>query len=833
MSITLDIKYAARLLHKKPVFTALTVFIVAIGLGLTLYTYSLLSNLVFKPLLLNKEAPIISIEAEFNQSHLFRIGIDPYDLLTIRNEMHSIDELGVYQNRTSLIGDTASNSTTRKYNSVNIEWNVFEFSGVQPIMGRGLQAEDHFEGAEPVIVLGYDIWQHYFMAEENIVGTTILADAIPTRVVGVMPQGFAFPMTAQAWLPIKQKFLSPTDWSRTGLYAYARLKKEVPFDVFLKELAQLNKKIVKVLPDNVRWRMDDLEGYIRAIPYKKANITQFYSIFITMAVVVVLILLLACINVGNLLLARVNERFKEVAIRVALGVPRKRLILQMLMESIFICSVGGFLAVLIAGWGLELSNSVFEQMYMATEQKPFWWQVSLDSDAIALLVLSVIVMIAITGFIPAWRALSGDFNAVLRDGTRGSQGKKAARASQVLVISEILLSCVVLVIATILLSTSYSAAQADYGVDTNNRITTTIELPEADYPIREEKEFELADTLKRTAFYYALKDTLEEMPNIEGVAFMSQLPGTGAGSSYFEVEGRVAVAYNENPYSNNEVVSRDAWSALGMSVIQGRDFSIDDISEDVDTIIINESIANDFFPDGDAIGQRVRRAFRNPEPDREGGWQTIIGVVSDTYHGSAMRTSSEQYSSYFMLDHIGYSRIDVAIHYTGSQAEAEKSLQHAINQVNNNATAYNIQSYDELISQPMILVSAISKVFLLCGVIAVFLAASGIYAVAANSISQRTQEIGVRRALGASDSKVMRLFMKKAVWQLAIGLSIGITLSLWVVNRMTDTMVINQGSYLIGLLGIPLLIIIMVLVATYVPTRKVMLMEPSDALHHD
>jgi putative ABC transport system permease protein len=831
VSITLDIKYAARLLHKKPVFTVLTVFIVAIGLGLTLYTYSLLSSLVFKPLLLNKTAPVISIEAEFNQSHLFRIGIDPYDLLTIRNEMTSIDEFGIYQERTSLIGEIQNNSATRKYNSVNIEWNVFEFAGVKPIRGRALRAADHFEGAEAVIVIGYDVWQHYFMAQENIVGSVVLADAIPTRIVGIMPQGFTFPMSAQAWLPIKQNMLSPTDRTRSDLFAYARLKHEVPFDIFSKELALLNKKVVKNLPDNMIWRMDDFEGYLRAVPYKKASITQFFSIFITMAVVVLLILLLACINVGNLLLARVNERFKEVAIRVALGVPRKRLILQMLLESTFICTVGGFLAVLIAGWGLELSNTVFEQMYRVTENKPFWWQVSLDTDAIVLLILSVITMIIITGFIPAWRALSGDFNAVLRDGTRGAQGKKAARASQILVISEILLSCVVLVIATILLSTSYSAGHADYGVDTNNRITATLELPEISYPIREEKQFELADTLKRTAFYYDLKDALEQMPNIEAVAFMSQLPGTGAGSSYFEIEGRVAAVYNENPYSNNEVVSRDAWRALGMTVIQGRDFNRDDISEEVDTIIINESIANDFFPDGDAVGQRVRRASRG-EP-REGGWQTIVGVVSDTYHGSAMHTSSEQYSSYFMLDNIGYSWIDLAIHYSGAQTLAEKSLQQAINQVNNDATAYNIQSYDELISQPMILVSAISKVFLLCGVIAVFLAASGIYAVAANSVSQRTQEIGVRRALGASDSKIMQLFMRKALWQLVIGLSIGITLSLWVVNQMTDTMVINQGSYLIGLLGIPLLIIIMVIVATYAPTRKVVLMEPSDALHHD
>ncbi|WP_057832918.1 FtsX-like permease family protein [Colwellia sp. TT2012] len=831
MSITLDIKYAARLLYKKPIFTALTVFIVAIGLGLTLYTYSLLSNLVFKPLLLNKDTPIISIEAEFNHSHLSRRSVDAFDFLTIRNEMDSIDEFGVYEEGIALVGKSQQNSGTRKYNSVRVEWNVFDFSGVKPIMGRALKAEDHFDGAEPVVVLGYDIWQHYFLAQDDIVDSIILVNAIATRVVGIMPAGFSFPTVAQLWKPIEQNMLTPTERSRSWLFAYARLKKDQSFNIFKQELSALNKRIANNIPDNMRWRINEKGGYLRAVPYKIANITHYYSLFITMAVVVVLILLLACINVGNLLLARVNERFKEVAIRVALGVPRKRLILQMLLESIFICTVGGFLAVLFAGWGLELSNTVFEQMYRVTENKPFWWQVSLDTDAIILLILSVIAMIAITGFIPAWRALSGDFNAVLRDGTRGSQGKKFARASQLLVISEILLSCVVLVIATILLSSSYFAGQADYGVETNNRITATIELPEGSYPIRQEEEFELADTLKRTAFYYDLKDTLEQMPNIEGVAFMSHFPGTGAGASFFEIEGRVAAVYNENPYSNNEVVSRDAWSAIGMRVIQGRDFNQSDISAEIDTIIINESIANDFFPDGDAVGQRVRRAFRNG--DREGGWQTIVGVVSDTYHGSAMRTSSEQYSSYFMLDNIGYSWIDIAIHYNGSQALAEKSLQQAINQVNSNATAYHMQSYDELISQPMILVSAISKVFLLCGVIAIFLAASGIYAVAANSISQRTQEIGVRRALGASDSIIMQLFMRKAVWQLLIGLSIGITLSLWVVNRMTDTMVINQGSYMVGLIVIPLLIIIMVLVATYVPTRKIVLMEPSDALHHD
>jgi len=825
VSISLDIKYAARLLHKKPVFTVLTVLIVAIGLGLTLYTYSLLSSLVFKPLVLGDEKPIISIEGEFNESHLYRVGVDPIDLLTIRN----IQDFGLYVEGTSLISRGGNSSGTRKFNSTFAEWNVFEFTGVQPILGRGLAPEDHFEGAEAVIVLGHKIWNNYFLAKQEILGSMVLVDGVATKIIGVMPEGFAFPENAETWQPLEQKVLTPTERTRDRVYAYARLKENVDLTTFEHKLAVLNKSIVESLPENMLWRRNIDGGYIRTIAFKKAVITQFYSIFVTMFVVVFLILLLACINVGNLLLARVNERYKEIAIRIALGVPRKRLILQMLWESIFICLVGGFLAFLIAAWGLELSNSVFEQMFAVNHEKPFWWRVSLDSDAIAVLAISVLAMIAITGFIPAWRALSGDFNAVLRDGTRGSQGKKAASASRALVISEIFLSCVVLVVATILLSTSYSAGQTDYGVDTQNRITATIELPTDTYNIRRGTEFETSDTLKRTAVFYKIKAELEQMPNIKGVALMSSLPGTGEGASYFEIEGRAALVYNENPESNNEVVARDSWSAIGMKVISGRSFNHNDITSTENTIIINESIARDLFPNGDAVGQRVRRVGET----RQGDWNTIIGVISDTFHGSAMRTSSERYTSYFMLDNIGFSSIDIAIHYSDNKVLAQKSLQQAINNVDGNVTAYHMQSYDDLIEQPLILVSAISKVFLLCGVIAVFLAASGIYSVAANSVTQRTQEIGVRRALGASDKNIMQLFMTQAASQLMVGLAIGIALSVWVVNQMTDTMVINNGSYLVGLIGIPLLIIVMVLIATFVPTRRVVLMEPSIALHHD
>jgi ABC-type antimicrobial peptide transport system permease subunit len=266
-----------------------------------------------------------------------------------------------------------------------------------------------------------------------------------------------------------------------------------------------------------------------------------------------------------------------------------------------------------------------------------------------------------------------------------------------------------------------------------------------------------------------------------------------------------------------------------MRIIQGRDFDHRDVGEDVFSIIINESIAKEFFPQGDAVGQRVRRA----DSDSQGDWNTITGVVSDTFHGSTMRSSSTSYNSYHIMDNWGLLRVSIAIHFNGLEVEAKKTLMQAVDKINADVGVYHIQSYDNLIKQPMMLVTAVSKVFLLCGIIAAFLAASGIYAVASNSISQRTQEIGVRRALGSSDAGIMRLFFVQAGQQLTIGLTIGIALSIWLVNFMSETMIINDLSYVLGMLGVPLLIIFMVLLATFIPTKKVVLMEPSEALHHD
>ena len=594
-------------------------------------------------------------------------------------------------------------------------------------------------------------------------------------------------------------------------------------------LAAYNKELATTIEEEFRRRFPAPDKYLVAKPLKQASIAQYYNIFIALFIVVFLILLLACINVSNLLLARVNERIKEVAIRMALGIPRKKLVLQMLWESVVICSIGGVLALLFAAYGIELTNKMFDETFAVSKERPFWWMLELDIQAIAILVASILVMVLITGFIPALKAISSDFNAAIRDGSRGSLSKKAATTGKVLVISEIVLSCVVLVLATVLLATGYYASQASYGVKTESRLTAQLQLPPDKYPVRWDTEHQYEDMVLRADTYYRIKESLESQSEFTNSAIMTQLPGRGEGTSYFEIEGRAAEIFEENPYSNNEGVLRESWRALDIEIIEGRDFDHRDGEEGMRSIIVNESIARDFFPEG-AVGKRVRRASRGVN---ENDWFTIVGVVSDTFHGSTMRASSANYNTYHAMGNWSGIRVYLAAHYTSTEAEAIAALNDAVAKIDPDVGIYHVQSYENLIKQPMMMLLNVSKIFLFCGLVAVALAASGIYAMAANNIIQRTQEIGVRRAVGASDKRVMLMFIGQASMQLLIGLSAGIALSLGLTWYMSSTIIINPESYGIALVGVPSMIIAMVLLATYIPTRAILRLEPSDALHYD
>jgi|GEM_PF-492127 len=827
MAIGIDLKYTLRLLAKNPKFTLMTTLIIAVGLGLALYTFTLLNKLLFTPITFDDGREIFIIEGSYDNTHLSRRPAASVDLYSFKKDTSLIHDMGIYQGRTTFVSEVGGQN--RKYNSSHVSYNIFDFANVKPILGRGFVRDDQYDGAEDVIVIGYTMWQQHFGGREDIIGDIVTIDgAEPHKVIGIMPEGFAFPAVAEMWELLPERHIDPTERNYDFSAAYVKLADGVTMSNVRTALEAKNKVLAMSFNDDWSWIIGRNGEYLTIEPMKKAHLMQYYGLFVALFIVALLILILACINVANLLLARVNERTKEVAIRMALGVPQKRLIMQMLWESIFICTIGGGIALLLAGYGLDVTDRALTEIFSLDRLKPYWWSLSLDSTAILALIVTVVMMIVLTGLVPAWKALHTDFNATLRDGTRGALGKKAANIGKTLVVSEILFSCVVLVMASVILISTFVASNADYGVETENRLTASLQISPAEYPIRDDEEFNHTDRLKRTQFYYALKDELESYSNINSMIYMSQLPGTGGGTSFFEIEGRPAERFDENPYSNNEGASHGNWSALGMEIIAGRDFDYRDAEQGARSIIVNESIANDFFPDGEAVGKRVRRA----NPDSFGDWDTIIGVVSDTYHGSKMDFSSAQYNTYHSMDNWGMFRLQLAIHYNGTEANARASLYQALEKTDPKVGLHRIQSYDELIAQPLLIISTVSTIFLVCGVVAAILAASGIYAVASNGIQQRTQEIGVRRAIGSPDRNIMVMFLKQAGWQLLAGIIVGIAVSLWLMDTMSSTMVFGSFAFWFAVIIMPTVIVTMVLFATYLPTQRILSREPADALHY-
>ncbi|GAA0344348.1 ABC transporter permease [Bowmanella denitrificans] len=835
MSYAIEIKYAARLLLSKPLFSVTAMLIVAVGLGLTIYTLLLLNQLIFKPMTLSAGTPLVAIEGEFHTSHGRGQRADIYHLNQISADSQLLQGMSQYRPGVQTIAGVGEQGNAKMLSAAHSQWNLFEVLGIQPVLGRGFGPQDQDQGAPPVSVISHALWQGHFAADPQIIGKAVRIDGQSRTIIGVMPAGFAFPATAQIWQPIPLTRLSPSEPSTAyadSLYAVARLKPDVSLAQFQQELKHILQRHFQALPAELAWRAASPGGHIRAFPFKLSHdsIAQHYAVFMAMLVVVLLILLLTGINVGNLLLVRVNERIKEVAIRISLGVPRKRLIVQMLLESTLICALGGLVALALASGGVHLTNLVFEEIFAVTQQRPFWWYVQLDLEAVLLLLAMLVVMVIITGLIPALRALSGDVNALLRDGTRGALSKRAQWTNKALVVAEISLSCVVLSVATMLLSTSYASQQADYGVTTDKRITADIVLPSGTYPWQ---AGDLESKLKRNHFYYRLKDELEALPHIHSAAYFTSPPGTGGGVSHFEIRGRAAQVYNENPQWNFETVSRDAWHTVGITLIDGRSFTLDDAAierieagEQTAPAVINAAIARDLFPDGDAIGQQVRTVTE----DWHSEWRTIIGVVSDTVHGPTMQATSARHTGYGLME-LRPWLMTIVIHYSGPQGQAEAMLRQAINRIDADVTPHNVQSYDNLVKQPMKLVDAVNRIFLLAGLVALVLAGSGIYAVSANTIMLQSQEIATRRALGARNGQIVALFLKQAAGQLLLGVSAGLLISLWLVGQITQSIVLLGNSYLMGLLGIPAFIAILVLLATYLPTRKLLHKEPAAALH--
>lgn len=800
-----DFKYALRLLAKKPGFTTLTTLVMAAGIGLSVYMFSFFNTVLYKDLPFQDGDSIVRIDSSENGIRETNT-INLLDYEQVRNSVKGLSEFGAYQNASV---NVSSRDGARRYKAIYAEANIFAITRTKALVGREFKPADNLMGAEPVTVIGYDIWQNQFAGDQKVIDQSLQVNGSNHRIIGVMPKGYFFPNTAQLWLPLQVDHSQLTRESAQSVHGIAHLNDSATLEDVNQQLQVVMQRLELKYPKT----NSGLSAYSTSIP--GAGIKDAHAVIYSMHLVAVLILFLASINVGNLLLSRAVERGKETAIRVALGAPRSRLISQMLWESIIICTFGGIIGLLVLAWGLEITQSITTTFFV--DPPAFWWTFGIDAYTIKLFFTILIGTILVTGLLPAWRNSGGDFNSVLRDGTRGALSKKAGRLNRVLVISEIFISMTVLIVAGVMVVAAYMQSHADIGADTQNTLTARILLSDAKYASAQEK----------VQFAQTLQNSLTKGVGIKDVMLASVLPGDFSVSKKFLIGGKEYTQDNNTTYprANYIAIMPGSLAKLGVELKQGRYFDSSDNGLGKKSALVSESFAKLHFPDESPIGKQLSL------DDDASDWISIVGVVENTIQGS--REEKNVTSVYRPFTQAPLAQMTIAMHMSADVAKVTATLRQTLNSIDPLLPSFKIETYqksNERFSAPIQFVSSLGALFAFTAMV---LAASGIYGVMSNTIAQRTQEIGIKRALGANEDNITREFLLKGFKQLLLGGLPGLLVGCGMGFAMSK--VFGTGNFVLFIIALLMSTLIgtVVMLATYAPTRTALSMEPSQALHYE
>ncbi len=802
-----DIKYAYRMLLKNPGFTSLTVSVMAAGLGLCVFMLAFISSILTRPLPFEQGEQMHMIELEYDGVHYNGGSIMHPDYLTIKEQSSSYSDIGAYYTATA---NLSNGDRAQRYSAAVTEANMFSFTSTSPIMGRDFTEQDATSGAEPVTVIGYDVWQNYFNGDQSIVGQSVKINGVDTLIVGVMPQGYLFPMAAQLWQPLTEDATRVKRSEAAHMAIYVKKKPEVSLEQANQEVKDIMNKIAQQYPETnskssayvatfQKWMMGDGTNMIIGL----------------MLTAVSFVLVLACVNVGNLLFARANERAKETAIRVALGAPRSRLIMQMMWESMFICSLGGLFGLFLAAWSLELLETILPQMLPISV--PFWWVMSLDNELILQSIVIILITALVTGILPAWKMSSSDFNAVLRDGTRGAMGKKAGRVNRVLVIVEVALSCILLSLSGVLFVVLQEINNSDFGANIDNKLTARVGLPEVNYQ----------EDNKRMQYFKRLIEKLSTIPGVNKAGAVSGLPGNGNGYRAFQPEG-YEVTENQYPRTGQGVTYIGSMQAMEMKLLEGRYFDSRDRVDSLPVTVITESMAKKYWPTSSALGKR----FKYVDGD-DPQWLTIVGVINHVIQGQPFSNVKYRTSAYLPYSQQTRRFMSIFVDTQGNPEQYREALISAVASIDPEVPAYSISTLSERLKRSTGGMNFVRDLFAVFAVCALLLASSGIYGVLANSTSRRTQEIGIRRAIGASDERVLSMLMKQGWFQLVIGLAFGLPIGYLASQGVVQMLGPDTNNYYIVFAIIPVIISLVVTIATFVPAKRAIKMEPCTALRYE
>lgn len=750
-----DIRYGARMLVRRPGLSALAVAALALGIGLTTTMFSIVYAAVLKGLPYERADRLVAIFRNRPTQGVQFLPVSIHDFFDWREQQQSFEPLAAYYLET--INVAGPEGRPIRYYGAYTTANLFDVLRVRPVLGRTFRADDDRPGAPQLIILSYRAWRDRFGGDPAIVGRSVRANAELATIVGVMPDRFDFPGQCDAWLPLR---IDPRAYPRgsgpafehTQLQAIGRLHDGRTLESAQAEMSTIAQRIAAAYPDS------NAGIGVTLIPQNETFVgRQARALLLTMLAAVFGVLLIACANVANLLLARTAVRTREIAIRMALGAGRLRTVGQLLAETTVLALVGALAGMAVAKVGIDLFN-----VSTANLDFPIWLAARFD-PAVLLFVLGLTIASALAaGLVPALRASRGDFVEALNDEARGSSGLRIGRLSRALVVAQVACSCGLLVAAGLMIRTIVNVADFDYGFDTSNVYTARLGLFPGDYP---------TPTAERQ-FYDRTRRRVAALPGVRQVAYTSDLPARGGPMERLSVDSVAYPAEPNHPRALRMVVSPGYFDVFGVKPIGGRDFTDGDGPDAMPVAIVNERFVQRFMGGRDPLGRRVRLG------DDAAPWRTIVGIVPDMHAGGAFQQLDvHDEGVYLPLAQNVINFVNMIARTEGPPTTHASAIQAAVNTIDPALPLYWVRSLDEQYRLDGWFFRAFGTLLMVFGVAALGLAVVGLYGVMSFSVGQRTREIGVRMALGASQSRIRTLVLGQAVRQLAIGLLLGTVLA--------------------------------------------------------
>ena len=811
-----DIRYGIRVLLKNRSFTAVAVVALALGIGANSAIFSVVNSVVLRPLPYKDSDRLVTIWSSLLQPGLEKIVVSAPELADFREQSGSFDDLAAYDFQGV---NVTGGDEPERIRAALVSPNLLPMLGISPVPGRAFAPDEDQPGREQVAVLSYALWQRRFGGDSNVIGRSLPVDGKSLEIIGVMPADFRFPdAETEVYLPlvISPDLLTEDNRGSHFLSVIARLKPGVTIQQAQADISSVAQRMTREHSRTYRAgygasviaMRDDIVGDVRP------------TLFILLGAVG-FVLLIACANVANLLLARAAARQKEVAIRTALGATRSRLVRQFLTESALVSVMAGGLGLLLALWGVEFLVS------LSPASIPRVSEIALDARVVAVTMAVSLLTGILFGLAPALQFSKPDLNETLKDGGRGStDGRRRQRLRSMLVISELTFSVVLLIGAGLMIRSFFRLQQVSPGFSVENMLTMRLSLPRSKYP----------DFNHQREFFQQLLTRIESQPGVQSIAVINVLPLSGSTADRsFRIEGRPLAQGEPGPDEELRFISPGYFATMGIPLLRGREFTQRDTQDAPRTTIINQALADRYWPGEDALGKRIAYSgFGEGKPN----WCEIVGIVGNVKHsGPDLPEKPEVYVPYLQPLFSAATSIVGPMYLVIRTATAPANLTAAVRSeiasLDKNQPVSNIKTMTQRLSESVAQRRFNMQLLGIFAGVALVLAAVGIYGVMSYTVTQRTHEIGIRMALGARAFTVLRLILGQALVLAVIGVVIGLS-SAFAMTRLISSLLYEvSATDPLTFAVVSLILIGVALGACCVPARRAMKVDPMVALRHE